>query len=425
MFHKGKKPIAADRPGPESQATPVVDRPWQMSEGTRRMGLGAWSFLGIAAVVGLGVFGLVVAAGIVVPFIFAALFGAVMFPLVDRLESWHLPRWVAALGMVVLAVALLAGMGYIVLQGLIGQWPQIADSLDAAVASIHSWLTTNNVPSPTPDQVKSAAKNAVSYLSGGVFSAVGSTLLVMASVGFGIFVGLNILFWIAKDGRKIGRFVGRHLLVPPDVGIPIVRRSVRAMQRYFFGISLIAALNGVIVGVGAYAIGLPLAATIGLVTFITAYVPYFGAIIGGAFAVLVALGAGGTGDATLMLIIVILANGPLQTVAQQFVLGDALEMHPLAIILITTTGGMLGGVIGGMFAAPFAKIVVDARAEIHAAGVFDYRSREATAASPGGTGDEPGLEREGDDVLAGHKVRPAARQGPPPLTPNPPTSPSS
>lgn len=180
------------------------------------------------------------------------------------------------------------------------------------------------------------------------------------------------------------------------------------MQRYFFGISLIAALNGVIVGVGAYAIGLPLAATIGLVTFITAYVPYFGAIIGGAFAVLVALGAGGTGDATLMLIIVILANGPLQTVAQQFVLGDALEMHPLAIILITTTGGMLGGVIGGMFAAP-----------------FDYRSREATAASPGGTGDEPGLERKGDDVLAGHKVRPAARQGPPPHTPNPPTSPSS
>ena len=395
MFHRGKKPVAADVPVSESQATAPVDRPWQMAEGTRRMGLAAWSFLGIAAVVGLVTFVLVFAAGIVVPFIFAALFGAVMFPLVDRLESWHLPRWVAALGMVLLAIFLLVGMAYVVLQGVIDQWPDIADKLDAAVASIHSWLTSQNIPSPTPDQVKSAAKSVAGYISGGVASAVGSSIAVIASVGFGIFVGLNILFWIAKDGRKIGRFVGRHLLLPPEVGVPIVRRSVRAMQRYFFGISAIAALNGIIVGLGAYAIGVPLAATIGLVTFVTAYVPYFGAIIGGAFAVLVALGTGGTGDATIMLIIVILANGPLQTVAQQFVLGDALEMHPLAIILITTTGGLLGGVIGGMFAAPFAKIVVDARAEIHAAGVFDYRSRGATGPPAGDAGTALGPEDAG------------------------------
>jgi predicted PurR-regulated permease PerM len=401
MFHKGKKPVTADPSAAESQPTPLVGHPWQMSEGTRGIGLAAWSFLGIAAAVGLVTFGLVFAAGIVVPFIFAALFGAVMFPLVDRLESWHVPRWVAALGMVVLAIVLIAGMGFIVLQGLISQWPEIATKLDAAVATIHDWFDSSNVPSPTPEQVQEAAKNAVSYLSGGVFSAVGSSLVVLASVGFGIFVGLNILFWIAKDGRKIGYFVGRHLFVPAEVGIPIVRRSVRAMQRYFFGISVIAALNGVIVGVGAYAIGLPLAATIGLVTFITAYVPYFGAIIGGAFAVLIALGAGGTGDATAMLIIVILANGPLQTVAQQFVLGDALEMHPLAIILITTTGGMLGGVIGGMFAAPFAKIVVDARAEIHAAGVFDYGPREASAPPGDGGG---GLVPEGDMGAAREEV---------------------
>jgi predicted PurR-regulated permease PerM len=392
MFHKGKKPVVADEPAPESKPTPLVDRPWQMSEGTRRVGFWAWAFIGIIVALGIVVAGLVFAAGIVVPFIFAALFGAVMFPLVDRLQSWHLPRWVAALGMVLLAILLLAGMGLIVLKGLIGQWPEIAAKLDAAVASIHSWFDSQDIPSPTPDQVQSAAKSVGEFLSGGVASSLGDAAKTLASLGFGIFVALNILFWISKDGRKIGYWVGRHLGVPAEVGVPIVRRSVRAMQRYFFGISVIAALNGIIVGLGAYAIGVPLAATIGLVTFVTAYVPYFGAIIGGAFAVLIALGSGGTGDATLMLIIVILANGPLQTVAQQFVLGDALEMHPLAIILITTTGGMLGGVIGGMFAAPFAKIVVDARAEIHAAGVFDYRSREAEAPPPGAAADRPGLE---------------------------------
>jgi predicted PurR-regulated permease PerM len=71
-----------------------------------------------------------------------------------------------------------------------------------------------------------------------------------------------------------------------------------------------------------------------------------------------------------MLVVVILANGPIQNVAQQFVIGDALEMHPLSIIVITTAGGIVGGVVATMFAAPFAKIVLDARRIIGEAGVF-------------------------------------------------------
>ena len=105
-------------------------------------------------------------------------------------------------------------------------------------------------------------------------------------------------------------------------------------------------------------------------------------------------------------------------------IGDALEMHPLAIILITTLGDMLGGVIGGMFAAPFAKIVVDARGEIHAAGVFDYWSREAAASPPGDAGDGPGLEPEAEDVLAGFRAQLAGKQEQHLRTPNSPTSPS-
>ena len=41
-------------------------------------------------------------------------------------------------------------------------------------------------------------------------------------------------------------------------------------------------------------LGVPLAGTIAVVTFITAYVPYIGAFVAGAFAVIIALGANGT-----------------------------------------------------------------------------------------------------------------------------------
>ena len=54
--------------------------------------------------------------------------------------------------------------------------------------------------------------------------------------------------------------------------------------------TIVAAFNAVVVLVGALVLGVPLAGTIAVVTFLGAYVPYLGAWTAGAFAVLIALG---------------------------------------------------------------------------------------------------------------------------------------
>ena len=358
------------------------DGQWQVSTGLRRVGQSAWLVLGITLVVALVLALLALAAGIVTPFVFAALFGAVVFPLVDRLERWHIPRWAAALLMVALAIALMALVTVVIVDSVVQQWPDITANLEAALDEIRDWLGSHGVETPPKDDVTSAVRSVADEIAGGVASSVAGVASSLAQLGFGIFIGLNILFWIAKDGRKIGRWAGRHMTLPGEVGVTIVRQSVDALQRYFYGVTIIAALNGVVVWIGAAVIGVPLAATIALVTFVFAYIPYFGAIIGGAFAVLLALGSGGPEEALAMLVVVILANGPIQNVAQQFVIGDALKMHPLSIIVITTAGGILGGVIASMFAAPFAKIVIEARRTISEAGVF-AEPQEVAVDEPG------------------------------------------
>jgi predicted PurR-regulated permease PerM len=131
--------------------------------------------------------------------------------------------------------------------------------------------------------------------------------------------------------------------------------------------------------VGALIIGVPLAATIGIVGWFTNYIPFFGAIISGAFAVLIAWGAGGPSMAVPMLIIVIISNGYLQTVVSQFALGSALKLHPLAVLFATTAGSMLFGAVGGVFAAPFLKIFLDARLKMKAAGLFSRGATEGSA----------------------------------------------
>ena len=63
-----------------------------------------------------------------------------------------------------------------------------------------------------------------------------------------------------------------------------------------------------------------------------------------------------------MLVVVLIANGPLQTVVSQFALGAALKLHPLAVLFVTTAGMIMFGALGGIVAAPLLKIVLDATA---------------------------------------------------------------
>ena len=283
MFHRTKKGAAADDDTEALEApSPVagVERPWEVPGSLRRVGLASWLFVGVVAAVGVVVAGLVVTAGIVVPLLFAFYFGAVIFPAVDWLERHRVPRAAGALLIVVLAILGMVAAAWIVIVGILDQVPSISANLDAATKEIQSWLTAHNVSMPSTDQIKEDAKTVASNLSGGVLTAIANGLSSLGQLLFGIFIGLNVLFWVEKDGRKIGRWAAGHVGVPGDVALPILRRSVRTLQRYFYGVTIIAALNGVIVAGGALIIGTPMALTIGLVTFLFAYIPYFGAIIG-------------------------------------------------------------------------------------------------------------------------------------------------
>ena len=123
-------------------------------------------------------------------------------------------------------------------------------------------------------------------------------------------------------------------------------------------------------------LGVPLAGTIALVTFICAYVPYLGAFVAGTFAVLIALGSEGTTTAAIMLVVVLLANGLLQNVVQPFAMGSSLGLNPLLVLVVTIGAGCVLGMIGLVLAAPLTS------AAVHIAG--DLRRERAALGEPAG-----------------------------------------
>ena len=102
-----------------------------------------------------------------------------------------------------------------------------------------------------------------------------------------------------------------------------------------------------------------------MVSFVTAYVPYIGAVVAGAFAVLIALGAQGTGVAVAMLVVVLLANGLLQNLVQPFAMGSALHLNPLVVLVVTIGAGCLFGMLGLVLAAPLVSAAVRVAHELN------------------------------------------------------------
>ena len=143
------------------------------------------------------------------------------------------------------------------------------------------------------------------------------------------------------------------------------------MQSYFGGKTALALVNGVSIAIGVYFLGVPGALAIGVVNVIGAYIPYIGAFIGGAFAVLMALGDGGIGQALAAFAIVMVAQVVLENVLEPKLLGSSLNLHPLTILLATTLGGIVAGMIGLILAAPVLAIGLDLSRELRAVGFFD------------------------------------------------------
>ena len=91
------------------------------------------------------------------------------------------------------------------------------------------------------------------------------------------------------------------------------------------------------------------------------YIPFFGAIISGAFACLIALGSGGLTSAVIALLVVLVIQNVLQAVINAKFMGDSLNLHPIVVLAVTIVGSIFGGLLGTTLAAPALAMVLRAR----------------------------------------------------------------
>lgn len=321
------------------------------------LGSAAWSLVGIAVLATGAVLLLMLLRPLVIPLVVALFLAVALQPVVDALIRRRVRPVAAALLGTLLVILAGIGVTVLVVAGVASQWDQLGRELDAAVTELGELLASAGLDADAAESAQRSFAEHAPTLVRGILPALGNLVGAAASVAIGVFLTLFTCFFLLKDGRPMTRRVAGWLPLRPGLGERWFAETGRTVRGYLLGMTLLGGFNAVVVGTGAWILGLPLVGTLVIVTLLGNYVPYLGAWVAGAFAVLIALANGGVETALWMLLVVIVANGSMQTLLTPFAYGAALKLNPLVTLLVTLLGGLLAGALGAALAAPVAAVI--------------------------------------------------------------------
>lgn len=352
--------------------------------------------IGIVGLVGYGVLQVWrELAFVLLPFFVAVLLSALLTPLTTFLDQrLRLPRSLASILTVVLTIAFVAGLLTWVTPDIVRQAEDLAKQIERGINQIPGLLHdlgvkdsdiqefTTNVTERLQDSIGTIG----SSLSTGVISAAAGVV----SVAAGIFLTLMMLIYLLWDGsgfwRGLVRFApaGRRQAWR-EGGV----RAWEALTTFVRSQVLVAAIDGVGIGVGLWILGIPMALPIGVLTFILAFIPYIGAILAGAAAMLVGLSANGLEGMLGALAVTIIVQQVESNVLYPLLIGHSVKLHPLTVLLGVGAGGALLGITGAFLATPVIAAVAAA------AGWLEDDDEGSAEGDPGGLGEPLGAGAPG------------------------------
>jgi putative heme transporter len=328
--------------------------------GMRLAAAWSWRLLLIGGVLAVIVFLIIQLRLIVIPILVAVLIGALLVPFVGFLQRHGWPKWLAVTVAMLSALAVVGGLLTLGITQIVRGSDELAAQSLVAWEDFRVWLLegpfhiTEQQLNDFVDQVVNSAQEDGSVLLTGALS-LGSTLGHFLA---GMLLALFATLFILIDGRGIwnwmvGIFPRRARAAIDGAGVA----GWATLQNFVKVQILVATIDAIGIGLGAFFLGLPLAVPIAILVFLGSFIPIVGAVATGALAVFVALVYNGPVIALIMLGIVLLVQQVEGHVLQPLIMGTAVKVHPLGVVVAVATGSLLAGIPGALFAVPVAAVL--------------------------------------------------------------------
>jgi predicted PurR-regulated permease PerM len=310
---------------------------------------------------------------------------SLLWPLVKWLRARGVPQVLAAIMCVVAFLSFFAAIMLLVVTQVISVSDNLADQVVGALEDVLAWVRdgpfgvddvyVQDVLDNLQDNLTSFVTNIASTVATGFGVVANLVTIVLIATFFAIFA-------LASGDKLWAQFMRTLPATQKRPATSAFRSAMRTTGAWFYASVVTGLVDGFLIGLGLWILGVPLAVAIGALTFLMAFIPLVGATIAGAVAVAVAFFTGGLSAGIWALIIVLIVQQLEGNVLSPLLMARAVSFHPLVILVMTTTAATMFGMAGLFLAVPVAGAVV--------AAIIGYRRHTAEAEASHAEANLPG-----------------------------------
>lgn len=348
-------------------------------ERLRRVGIGAWSIIGILILTAVTVWLLYTIRVIFPPLVLALLLIYLLNPMVTALEERRVPR---ALGALLSYVVVLGGLTLLIIaitpavsrqaDAFSDQWPEFREktvrSIEATTDSIEEAFGTridteqfscllgaDDVSTPSApthkkcDQVTKDFRERLGEQASRLTELGGTILEILVIFILAPLLALYLLIDLPQLQRDVLN------LVPEDSRQEVAdvgTKMGRAVGGFFRGQLVVASIVFILSSIGFLLIGLPFWLVIGAIAGITNLIPLVGPFIGGTLGFLVGVFSEGLGKGLAAIVVALVVQQFDNHVVSPHVMKRTVKLHPVTVMLGLLAGATLAGFWGILLAVP-------------------------------------------------------------------------
>ena len=280
----------------------------------------------------------------ILPVVLALIVCTVLSPVAQGLRKIGLPSALAAILTVLGAFGLVGALIAVIAPSFARQSQSLYLQSVEGIQRLQIWaqgpplnLNSEDMGSYV-DEIASWLQQRAGNIAGSVFTGIGTATSIVIT----LFIVTVLTFFFLKDGdrflpwlrRATGRRTGWHLT-------ELLTRGWKTLGGFIRAQALVSLVDAVFIGLGLLLIGVPLALTLAIITFIAGFIPLIGAIVAGALSVLIALVSLGFTQALLVLGLVLLVQQLEGNILSPWLQSKAMDLHPVIVLVSVTVGSAL------------------------------------------------------------------------------------
>ncbi|MBD0866101.1 MAG: AI-2E family transporter [Rhodobacteraceae bacterium] len=298
---------------------------------------------------------------VLLPFVLGAAIAYFIDPIVDRLENLGFSRLAATALITMVAVVIFVLLLVLVIPALIGQIIDLVNLAPQLVQNSQSFIEANF---PAALDAESTFRQSIAPFGETLRSRMGE-IIDSALNSASSFVSVFILFVIAPVVSVYllldwDRMIANIDALLPRDHAPTIRRLSseidQTLSSFIRGMGTVCLILGVYYAIALMLVGLNFGLAIGSIAGIITFIPYLGALIGGALAIGLALFQFWGDWLQVGLVVLVFMAG--QFVEGNFLtpklVGKSIGLHPVWLLLALSVFGAIFGFVGFLVAVPIA-----------------------------------------------------------------------